>query len=225
MKYVFLNRVVFAGPVSFNSAITEHFNATDVTWPLGQDMINLGGLRFKYIVIMKSNDNNQLSETLSFFDRSSPYDGQLYRDFEQMLRNSGRLEHADVAYAKGKIRERDVLDWWYSWRWGWNLFLEYFVMYGVYPLRALLWLLLFVALGHAVFRDAEKMLVVKEPSQRYNSFLYSLDLFIPFINLGYKDVWQPRPERTFARIYATIHRILAWILIPIALLAIARIIG
>jgi hypothetical protein len=183
-KYALLNRVVFAGPVSFNSASIEHFNATDVTWAAGQDAVNFYGFKFRSIAIEKSSDGDQLGETLAFLDRSSAYDGQLYRDFEHMLRNNGRLEYADIAYARGKMRERDALDWWY-WRWWWNLFLEYFVMYGIFPLRALLWLFLFVSLGNAVFRNKEKMTPVGEVSPRYNSFLYSLDLFIPFSNENY----------------------------------------
>jgi len=95
------------------------------------------------------------------------------------------------------------------------------VLYGRDPLRALLWCLLFVVIGYFVFRKKEKMRAVVETDRRYRPFFYSLDLFVPLVDLGYATVWEPSPERKIARIYAKIHQYLAWILIPIALLAIA----
>jgi hypothetical protein len=80
-------------------------------------------------------------------------------------------------------------------------------------------------MGYSVFRKKEKMKMVVETDHSYRPFLYSLDLFLPFVDLGYAKVWKPTPERKFARAYAKIHQYVAWILIPIALLAIAGVFG
>jgi hypothetical protein len=101
------------------------------------------------------------------------------------------------------------------------MFLDGFVAYGRDPLRALLWFLLIVVIGFFVFRKKEKMRAVVETDRRYRPFLYSLDLFLPLVDLGYAKRWEPEPGRRFTSIYAKIHQYLAWILIPIALLAIA----
>jgi hypothetical protein len=80
-------------------------------------------------------------------------------------------------------------------------------------------------LGYFIFRKKEKMIVIAESTHPYNPFLYSLDLFVPFINLGMAKAWKPSPERKIATLYAILHKSLAWILIPIAVLAIAGVFG
>ena len=61
--------------------------------------------------------------------------------------------------------------------------------------------------------------------QYYNPFWYSLDLFLPFIDLKMSGVWQPKEARKFVRHYARIHTIIGYILIPIGLLAVTGLIG
>jgi hypothetical protein len=90
-------------------------------------------------------------------------------------------------------------------------------------LFALFWFLFFIIIGYFIFRKKEKMVTVVEPNHPYRPFLYSLDLFVPLVDLGYAKIWKPSPERKLARIYAKLLRLLAWILIPIAVLAIVGI--
>jgi hypothetical protein len=58
----------------------------------------------------------------------------------------------------------------------------------------------------------------------YNPFWYSLDLFLPFVDLKMADKWMPKPERRFARHYMRFQAIAGWILIPIAILSITGIV-
>lgn len=53
----------------------------------------------------------------------------------------------------------------------------------------------------------------------YNSFRYSLDLFVPGINLEAEKLWQPKKEEYFLLFWRSLHRILGWIIIPIGLVA------
>lgn len=68
------------------------------------------------------------------------------------------------------------------------------------------------------------MVGLVETNQAYNSFLFSLDLFLPVSNLGFKNTWIPKPKRWFARAYFWIHRSVAWFHIPIAVLSVFGII-
>ena len=58
----------------------------------------------------------------------------------------------------------------------------------------------------------------------YSPLLYSFALFIPYIELGIADKWDPKPDRKAAWTYKHIHRMLGWILAPIALLSFGGII-
>ena len=63
-----------------------------------------------------------------------------------------------------------------------------------------------------------------DEGKRYNPLWYSLDLFLPFIDLQAAGVWMPRQDSWLRRHYARVHTILGWVLIPIGLAAITGII-
>ena len=60
----------------------------------------------------------------------------------------------------------------------------------------------------------------KFKGRRYNPIWYSFDLFAPIIDLEAASVWAPRPDKVGMWFYLRIHRLLGWILVPIAILAI-----
>ena len=53
---------------------------------------------------------------------------------------------------------------------------------------------------------------------------YSLDVFLPFVELRIANVWTPNPNRPFALFYRYVQTLLGWILVPIGLAAFAGII-
>jgi hypothetical protein len=59
----------------------------------------------------------------------------------------------------------------------------------------------------------------------YNPFLYSFALFLPYIDLGIASKWDPKPNRPFASLYKHFHRLMGWVLMPIALLTFGGIIS
>ena len=63
------------------------------------------------------------------------------------------------------------------------------------------------------------MLSAIEPERKYRPLLYSLDLFLPLIDLGYAKEWTPNQRYKITWFYSMIHRYLGVILIPIAILA------
>ena len=53
----------------------------------------------------------------------------------------------------------------------------------------------------------------------YSPFWYSVDLFLLAIKLQDAELWKPRDNFWFARIWSRLHIMLGWALIPIALAA------
>lgn len=218
--HIFLNRTVFNGPVSFSRTAIDGLYATDVTWPaVERGTVNVTGMTYQEIDMRDSKEN-----PVSFISllEQSPFDVDSYQRLENYYRNLGHTETADYVYVRSQQRERtDGGMRWYYWRWWSNLFLDFFVLYGRDPLRVFLWCLLFVILGYFVFRNKEKMIMVAETDRPYRPFLYSLDLFLPFVDLGYAKVWRLGVGHKIAGAYAVVHQCLAWIFIPTAILAVA----
>jgi len=93
----------------------------------------------------------------------------------------------------------------------WRQVLRGTVAYGYKPWRALWWAFGFVLFGYLAFALGYRAGVIaptgKEASakfqsdktllpgyQPFNAFVYSLDTFLPIINLGLKDQWMPNPN-------------------------------
>lgn len=83
-----------------------------------------------------------------------------------------------------------------------------------------MWSVITVIIGSFVFRE-EKMMIIKKGSTPYNSFWYSLDLFVPYIDLGISKKWMPSPNAIGMTIYNRIHQIMGWVVVPIALLSVS----
>ena len=59
----------------------------------------------------------------------------------------------------------------------------------------------------------------------YSGFWYTLDLFIPIVNLQTANEWRPKENRSLALIYMRLHTLAGWILIPLGLAALTGIVG
>jgi hypothetical protein len=100
------------------------------------------------------------------------------------------------------------------------------VNHGRNPERAFGWSAVFIIIGMAVFWHERGMARQKTEGTvpKYSAWWYSLDLFMPVVELHFAQTWIPNPDRWFARNYARIHRFLGWILIPIGLAAVTGLI-
>jgi hypothetical protein len=222
---VFFQRSAFNGKVNIARTNMRGIFVHDVNWPDDPDAVDLTGLTYQELSFFDPNDS---SRTFLFLLDKSPYDARLYTDLENYYRNQGYEHLADQVYIRSKIRQLESALPIYSLYAWWSLFLGVFVLWGrspLSPILALFWCLCVVVFGYFIFRKKENMVADVETSYPYRPFLYSLDLFMPFFDLGYAKVWKPGPERRFARVYTKIHQSLAWFLIPVAVLAIIRVIG
>ena len=131
----------------------------------------------------------------------------------------------------------------------WNLLLQLTIGYGFIPMRALWWILGFVALGTVLFQwgYAERMVSPTEETAYqsfmqtgttpphyppFNAFVYSLENFLPVVDLHQGEYWRPNPshgaadhlnsggeKRTYTRAllrwYLWLHILSGWILTPL----------
>ncbi|HVN91645.1 MAG TPA: hypothetical protein VMT61_17665 [Candidatus Binataceae bacterium] len=137
---------------------------------------------------------------------------QPYRQLADVLRAAGRPEgainvevaHQDALRRLENLGFTDRL---------WRAALDVTIGYGYRPLRALWWILLFVALGGVLFRSGYRARLITpteaeaydvfvktgEPPPHYppfNSFVYSLENFLPVVDLHQGTYWRPNPRHT-----------------------------
>jgi hypothetical protein len=62
------------------------------------------------------------------------------------------------------------------------------------------------------------------PRKEYRSFWYSLDLFVPAINMETEKYWQPKERHWFLWFWLRMQRAAGWVIIPIGLAALTGII-
>lgn len=127
------------------------------------------------------------------------YHPQPYRQLAKFLRESGDEQGAmQVLVAKDDAR--------YS-RFGatgafWGEFLKWTIGYGHRPLLGIVWMLGVVVVGWLVVLVGKRAAVMRltwpettppsgDPTTGLNPLLYSLDVFVPFVNLHQEHYWWP----------------------------------
>jgi hypothetical protein len=117
------------------------------SWP-AKGKLFLDGFVYGHI----SGDSPRDAETrLRWLERQDPFTPKPYRQLAKVLREAGDDSGARKVLFEMERRRRGAEDRsWYTWLWGCVLRLT--VGYGVYPLRALGWLMLLTALGWGLFR-------------------------------------------------------------------------
>jgi hypothetical protein len=140
---------------------------------------------------------------------------QPYRELAHVLRESGAEEGATTV----EIARENALTEYGGGGFGtrlWRYTLRWTIGYGYRPLQALWWILLFVMFGAALFRWGymERLITPTEESAyeifvktgnppvhypTFNSFVYSLENFLPVVELHQGNYWRPNPLHTRVR--------------------------
>jgi len=122
----------------------------------------------------------------------------------------------------------------------WNLLLQITIGYGFRPLRALWWILGFVLLGTALFGAGYRMKIITPTEASaygkfaetgsapghyppFNAFVYSLENFLPVVDLHQGEYWRPNPglrdsgtvPAALLRWYLWVHILAGWTLTPL----------
>jgi sRNA-binding regulator protein Hfq len=158
-----------------------------------------------------------------------PFKPQPYEQLAKVLREMGHEKDArKVLIAKKRdLRRYGELNWYEK---SGNRLLDIFIGYGWKPWNAIIFFLL---LSSGVFWCADTELQVMQPSKervymhedfkksgaipstypKFNPFIYSVDTFVPFVNLHQENYWLPdasKPYGRWFRLYFWLHIAFGW---------------
>jgi len=177
-------------------------------------------------------------------DGKPSFTPQPYEQLAKVLKNQGHEQDAkDVLVAKNEDPAfREGMPWW---REEWYRLYGATTGYGHRPLKAWMWFLLFLALGWVSFgvgsscglitasrvrpypvNDDSKWRDVAEDYPKFNFIIYSIDTFVPIMNLHQEDYWLPNPNKGvfahicsvpvssggFLRLYLWFHIFVGWVM-------------
>jgi uncharacterized protein YjbI with pentapeptide repeats len=216
------NHASFEGPVDLRYADFGLLNVSGASWPKDPGQFHLEGMSYKTILAEEPKSHERLLNLVS----QATYSADVYSRLEEFFLRQGYRADADEAFIAGKRRERDEYfrsgDW-SGWLRSWLLYL--LVGYGRQPWRAGLASAVVIALGCVLFSPNKMEPQKPEDTPRiYSRFWYSLNLFLPVVDLQAGKVWKPKANQTFLRNYMRVHILLGWILVPLVLAALTGLI-
>jgi len=216
-----------ANSLNMSNAGIGFFTMEQFSWPKTPKSFNLRGMTYTDIGLVNQELNDSTWGVLLQMVDQSAYSPQAYRTLAQFLTEKGHPDWAADVELHQKLRERDEILTPRSGPWFWSWFLYIFSGYGQRPDFAFIWSALVITIGAIVFRQEKDMVVLDDSEAKppYNPVLYSFALFLPYIDLEIASKWDPRPERKFAGVYKHVHRLMGWVLMPIALLTFGGIIS
>lgn len=138
---------------------------------------------------------------------------QPYEQLAEVLKKSGNEDDAkEVLIAKNKDRLKWGPKLTFS-RFLWYKILEYTIGYGYKPSRALLWVAACIILGCILFKTGyskNSLQSVTNDPPKFNSLVYSIDTFVPLVDLYQAKYWLPKSR--VLRLYHWVHIAAGWIL-------------
>jgi hypothetical protein len=199
--------IIKSGPVELdlNDASVGSLIDDALSWPAANNL-SLDG--FTYGRLSKQKDS---ATRLGWLNRQSSFSLQPYHQLAQVLREEGDDSGArHVLYEMEKRKRRANQGFWGALLWGW-LF-RWTIGYGVYPRRALWWLVLLVLVGWGVYRRAYFKGAIaptnketytefhskRNPPENYPHFYalaYSTENCFPLVKLGQTEYWAPDPNQ------------------------------
>jgi uncharacterized protein YjbI with pentapeptide repeats len=214
----FFDDAVFEGAVDMRYA---DFAWLDVSRLKIAAQFYLQGTSYKYIGAAPEEPESH--EALLKLADQSVYSVDVYSKLEEFFLRQGYRDDADRTFIAGKRRERK--EHLYGLDWLGSYFLDWLVGYGRRPWQASIPCAIVVALGCVLF-SPKKMEPQKpeEAPRTYSRFWYSLNLFLPVVDLQAGKVWKPKADQTFLRNYMRVHIMLGWILVPLVLAALTGLI-
>jgi hypothetical protein len=235
--------------VDFRNANLQALNLLDIKWPeVDQEQsregrrlpykynVLLGGLTYSSISIDKPDseldsqpndydyNDKDFNNGLNFVD-ACPFNTQNYIQLETFFKRIGRDSWANSVFMRMHNRElAEKMEWYDPRRWLEWFFWGKIAGYGRAPFRVFFLSLAFIILGaylfDPIFLKDNKMSLGKK---RYQSFFVrlfiSLDRFLP-LDMGLAKDWDAHGRRFSVWLYYFLHKVLGWILIPIALASI-----
>jgi len=219
----------FDHSVSFQWAQFVTVNFSNVVWPPcatngdKKRPIMLEGMTYRNIYVGTKDDRPGVScpqpkDDLDLLGQAS-FSGQSYTTLENVRRSEGDIGAADNVFIHYQRRLR-VAGQLSAWGKLGNGFLDLLVEYGRQPWRAFVYGLFVIAIGVATFPE-NRMRSTSEGAADYSRWWYSVDLFVPGVDLGIAKSWVPdqrkvlEPSACYALVaWMHLERLLGWLLIP-----------
>lgn len=154
-----------------------------------------------FTIPVESTDEPRVRERLNWLRATGGgrYQPGPYDQLATVFRGNGNEEHAvtvliekqrrryqEIAKATRRVFRPPVRLW--------SLLQRVTVSYGYRPMRALLWLLLFGAVGTTWFQHHELKPINEEDHPVWSPLLYTVDQLVPIINLGHDVMWRAEDE-------------------------------
>jgi hypothetical protein len=190
---------------------------------------HIGGVTYKRISMAdQQNDERSWEIWLNLLNKTE-YRVDGYTALASFVERQGYPSRATAIYIRQRDREageaftRSVLRG--AALWCWDSFVKWTVGYGRRPWLAFIYSIIVIVVGCIVFPEGKMELQKKDEKKReYSRFWYSVDLYLPVVNIQSSSFWMPKPEHKVLWHYMHLHALLGWILIPIGLAAVTGII-
>ncbi|MGC9326500.1 MAG: hypothetical protein ACP5I1_02590 [Candidatus Hinthialibacter sp.] len=170
---------------------------------------------FIYRNLYAGDQEGVFDHALALIERAK-YNPESYSRLENYIQEKGFLQTSDAIFIARKERERRELLAPYSMDWFVNGFLGWIAGHGRRPERVLLISIIIILFGVVfVFRPGRMKPVDSTEEPFRHRFWYSLDLFLPVVDLQMARRWTPQAD--WARHYQCMHTLLGWILVPLFL--------
>jgi hypothetical protein len=156
-----------------------------------------------------------------------------YLQLEEFYRRTGNETKARNIYRLGREELRkNAMDRKSSIQWSWTRNIadwlwKWVTGYGVAISRLLFIVAVFILVGTLIFSPNEALDPVRQfandgsREESPSPFLYSLDLFLPLVNLHVDNKWSP--SSLPLQVYAGFHLLIGWLVVPLLLAALAGI--
>jgi hypothetical protein len=204
----------------------------------------------KYNIFLDKEEIN-LKNRIEWLNGQSEFSSKSYEQLAEVFRRSGKIEQAkEILIAKNRnLRKSDKSRWSKKY---WYYILGPMIGYGYRPLNTLFIVGFFIVLGTILFGIGYQEGLITPPKgtayvqrhtgivipfdngrqlsdiyPKFNVFMYSLDAFVPLIDLHQADYWLPNANRGsellnisglglhtggLLRFYLWIHIIMGWLL-------------
>ncbi|MFZ5931615.1 MAG: hypothetical protein ACOY15_10425 [Pseudomonadota bacterium] len=217
----FLTRVKICGVLNLRGAQISELADDKQSWP-DQGKLLLDQFKYDSIVVNASTDAKSRLKWLSLQPTNSKDYGFRPQPYEQLVKVLRAMGHESdarkIAIAKQQEMRKTLGPVARAWSW----ILRISTGYGYETWRAFIGMALMVAIGTAVFSFANgsgDMVATSDGAYVpiFNAFIYSLDAFLPIVDLHQETYWLPQSEPF--KWYLWFHISAGWILSTISVAA------
>ncbi|MCQ4081494.1 oxidoreductase [Streptomyces sp. RB6PN25] len=193
-----------SGRISLAGARVGNLTDAQSSWP-SAGRIDLAGFTYETIA---AHGSFPLHRRIAWLADATPeYNPEPYEHLAQALRGGGEDNDAREVLLARQRRRRETLPLAGT---VWGYVQDITVGYGYRPGRAALWLAVLWAVGTTYFACGPAPLPVDEHAwPHWNPALFSLDLLLPFVDLGQSHAWRLAGTAQWG---ATVMTLVGWIL-------------